>query len=86
MKNLLILTVSALLIAGCDDSSTYAPKPNFEYSGAYGNGLTSAQIAAADVRFQNGADWRAAGATLASTIAEANKPKRTTSPVANTNY
>lgn len=86
MKNLLILSACALLITGCDDGSSSAPRPNFEYSGAYGNGLTSTQIAAADARFESGADRRAAGETLQSTIAAANRPSQTPSPTANTSY
>lgn len=83
MKNLLILSACALLITGCDDGSSSAPRSNFEYSGAYGNGLTSTQIAAAEARFKSGADRRAAGETLQSTIAAANRP---TSPTASTSY
>ncbi len=87
MKNLLILATSVLLVAGCGDGSSNLRTPVYEYSGAYGNGLTSAQIAEADARFSRGAKRRAAGETFESMLADQAPSSRTTSsPVANTSY
>lgn len=87
MKNFLILSASALLLVGCGDGSSNLRTPVYEYSGAYGNGLTSAQIAEADARFSRGAKRRAAGETFESMLADQGQSGRTTSsPVANTSY
>lgn len=89
-KPYLALTFTLLIagLSGCEvDNPRYKNSTNFEYSGAYGNGLTSQQIAEADARFKRGAERRAAGETLESSIAQANRANRTTStPVRNTNY